>query len=500
MKFTDAPLHCAGLLLAAMLAAGSLAAATLELPTEWPLGVDSQLFFELDGVDLHLATRVEGLPVLKARAAVAGESASLEFISSGGSLTVRRVGGGEGVPPEGGKRNTVPEGGKRNTVPEGGKRNERVPRLRIDVALGPGRTVHVAGADLAVRAEDTLPDGSGGVALRLALERSTAKLSGVRISELQAVASSVTLTGNEGALALTLTGGTTQVQGHQGRLELVATGADVAVVGHQGQIVPDLEGGSLEISGGEGTFSATVAGAHLSFDDWRGPVEVRARDTVIEARGAEHRDRWQIDGSELQVILDRVWGTIQATLEGGRLSASDLSAAVEVTAGGSRLDLTEVVGSVTLALTEDAEAVVAGVAGGVEAEVIDSRLEVERVDRLKLTGAGADVSARGVARLEPLELSDSQLALDLRDSRPGAATLELRGAGYAGVQLQEPCIVQLTAEAALDHQVETTGCELRAFGEEVSRRQDRLRYGDLPLARLSVTIDRDAVVDVEGEP
>ncbi len=467
----SAPISFASLLLLASFATVPLAAELVELPAEWPLGVDSKLSLELDGADLHVATRTGGLPVLQARAAADGESAGLDLVSSGGVLTVRRPIGGEG----------------------------EAPRLRIDVTLAPGYTVSVTGAGLTVRAEDKLPADSGGLAVRLAVERSTARLKGVRLSRLEAIDSSLTLTGTEGGLALTVTGGSTQVLEHRGRLELTAIDAGVAVAGHQGGIVSDLEGGSFEIEGGEGTFSAKAAGAELSFDDWRGPAEVRARDSEIDVRGAEHRDRWQLAGEELQVILDRVWGTVEANLDGGSLEASQLSAAVGLTAAGTRLDLVEVAGSVALELTDGAEAVVAGVAGNVEAEVDDSRLVVERVDRLKLTGRGADVTALAIERLESLALTDSQLALDLRDSR-SQASLELRGVGYASVRLKEPCIVQLSAEAALDHQVEVVGCELRAFGEEVSRRQDRLKYGEAVPARLNVSVDSDAVLEVEGEP
>ncbi len=92
MRIAPLPTAC---LVLALFGAGPLAAEILELPAEWPLGVDSQLFFELDGADLHLSTRSDGLPVLRARAAAVGQSASLEVTSSGGSLTVRRLGASE---------------------------------------------------------------------------------------------------------------------------------------------------------------------------------------------------------------------------------------------------------------------------------------------------------------------------------------------------------------------------------------------------------------------
>ncbi len=462
------------LCLATLAVASPLAAATLELPAEWPLGVDSRLFFELAGADPHLTSRAGGLPVLRARVMKAGESASLDVTSSGGSLTVRRTGrSGKG----------------------------KAPRLRIDVELGPGRTVHVTGADLGIRVDDDLPEDAGRSAYRLNLDKSTAELFGARVSKLDAVASGVGLTGTEGALDLTLThGGSVQVRGHRGRLGLVTDGAGTRVADHRGQIVSELKGGSLEIAGGEGTFTGTADGGRLSFDDWRGPVEVRARHTVVDVRGAEHRDRWRIDGRELQVTLEGVHGTVEAALDGGSLSGSDLYAGDQVTAGGARVDLVEAAAGVRLALVDDAAAVLVGIRGGVEAEVTDSLLEIDRVDRLQLTGGEAEVSVRRVERLDLFEVSNSELILDLRGIRHGP-TLDLGGSGYARVQLSAPCIVQLTeSDASLGSQVEVTDCELRTAGQSVSRQQDRLKYGNLRPTRLHVTLSPDAVLEVEGEP
>ena len=364
--------------------------------------------------------------------------------------------------------------------------------------LGAGRTVQIAGSDLVVEVDDVLPEDVGHSAYRLMLERSTANLSGARLSELEASASSLTLNDTEGALALTLDGGAARVRGHRGRLDLDATGADVTAAEHAGELMARLEGGSLEVAGGAGAFEARAGDARLSFDGWRGPVDLLADDSAISVHGAEHRDRWRIEGRDLQIILEGVLGDLEAVLEGGLLEARDLAAAIQATAGGgARLDLFEIAGSVHLALTDRAEALLAGVIGGVEATVTDSRLHVERVDQLTLTGTGAEVSVQDVERAERLELRDSQLSLDLRAGR-AEPTLDLNGPSYADVRLKAPCVVQLTT-ASSETGIDVTGCELRTPGQSVPRRQDRLRYGEAP-SRLTVTLSSGSVLEVEGEP
>ncbi len=451
------------------MSAARLAADRATTPFELALGTDSRLVFELSNADLHLTSRVKGLPALRARAVAEGETAGLEATSSGGSLTVHRPDGDTGVV-----------------------------RLRLDLALGPGRTVHIAGNDLDVRVDETLPVGQRS-AHRLTIENSRADLKGARVSQLEASASTVTLSATDGALALTLTGGSARVRGHRGRLELDAVDAGVTVAEHAGDLAPRLTGGRLEVVDGAGAFDGDAVGAEVSLDDWRGPVDLRGRDSVITVRGVEHRDRWRIAGRELQVILEGVLGDLEAELEGGYLEARNLAAAVRVTAGDrARLELVDVAGSVHLTATGGTQTWVAGVAGGVEADVTDSRLEVERLDRLTLIGTGADVSVDNVDRAERLELRDSRLSLDLRAGR-ATPVLDLSGGSYADVRLKAPCVVQLGGRATVVSQAQVTGCELRPPGHVVPRRQDRLRFGEAPTL-LGVTITPDSVLEVEGEP
>ncbi len=453
--------------------AGRLPAEILELPAELPLGVDSRLLLELGNADVYLTSHAAGLPTLRARLVAEGEQASLEAISSGGSLTVRRAdaeGDGE------------------------------VPRLRLDVALGPGRKVRIAGSGLMVRAKDTLPDGAGRNSVRLEVESSTAQLSGVRVSEIEATASSVRLTGTEGALVATLTGGSMQLQGHHGDLELTASEADVVVVDHLGKIMPRLDGGSMEVTGGEGSFIGTASAAHLAFAGWHGGVELHARDTSLDARESEFGDRWQIEGSELELVLERISGTIVANLEGGSLSGEELNATLELTAlAGARLELVGIHGSLWVELSDQAEGWFNRVKGTFDAQVSDSRLEADEIDQLTLVGDRADVSVRQIAEQAEVELTESELDLDLRGIRR-RPSLDLKGVGYARVQLQEPCIVQLAGEAAsLDTAINVTSCQLQTQGEVPTDARERPR-GGVRSTTLTVKMSPEAVLEVEGVP
>ncbi len=445
----------------------------MELPGELPLGVDSKLVLELNHADLYFTGRVDHLPVMRARVTTVGESTSLEAVSSGGTLTIRRTDVGH---------------------------DADLPRLRLDVALGPGRSVHIQGADLSVHAEHGLPEGSGHTAYRLDLEQSTADLSGVRVSEVKSVASTVSLTGTDGMLLVTLDDSLAQVNGHSGRLEATAGESNLVIADHAGEIVTHLEGGSLEIAGGEGTVQGTASGAHLAFDAWRGDVEIAARNSVLEVRGAEVRKRWTVEGSDLELDLERVWGTVTASLEGGSLRGTELNAAIQATAwSGTRVEFVGIHGSLNLDLSDGAEGWLSGVQGAIDAKVTDARLEADEIDQLTLNGSGAEVSIRRIAQLKTLEMVGSELDLDLRGVS-GKPSLTLTGEGHAWVRLQAPCIVQLAgSEASLESSIEVTSCELRFPGQSVSPQQDRDRHGGVRPTYLTVTMSPAAVVEVEGE-
>ena len=420
-----------------VLAVGSpLVASTLELPVELPLGVDSRLFLELDNADLTLTSRPEELGVLRARATVESTGGRLDCVSSGGSLTVRRSAEeSEGAPH----------------APQ--------PRLRLDIELGAGRTVHITGVDLSVKAQGRLENSGRGTYV-LTLERSTAHLKGVRISRLQASESSLVLTGTEGSLALNLTGGSARLDGHHGALELRAGEADVEVGNHEGEIKPTLEGGSLEILAGTGTVTAGAHGAELFFDGWQGDVEVAATDSLVDARETQSRGRWQIGGRNLEVNLNRIRGTVGVDLLGGSLQGSHLHGELQLAAGAdTQVEMVGIEGSLVVDLSQGATGWLSEVAATVEATV-----------------------------------SDSQLDLDLSEVG-GSPSLDLQGSGYARVRLREPCVVQLSAAATAEASINAGSCELLGLGQAPSGRPTGVRP-----TRLHVTMSPATVLDVEGVP
>ncbi|MEM7355849.1 MAG: hypothetical protein AAF657_33845 [Acidobacteriota bacterium] len=456
---------------------GDLVAEVLELPTELNLGADSHLVLELDQADLHLTGRVDGLPVLRARrigeGVVEEGGVRLEAVSSGGRLTVRR-----------------------GDTEQAGD----LPRLRLDVALGPGRTVYINGVDLEVRARDSLPQSTGRNAYHLMVERTTVQLTAVRLAQIEATASSLRFVDTVGSPELTLRGGAAQLQGHQGRLELAASAADVAIVGPSGEISVRVEGGSLEVSGGEGSLAGTVRSTGLALAGWRGDIELQAADSTIDASDAEVASAWHIEGRELQGIMEQIRGGVVAIrFAGGAWQGSDLHSNVQVTAeNGAQLDLAGVHGSLIAVLSDGTEGWISRVAGPAKATVIDSRLELAEIDQLTLLGDRAEVVAGQIAQLSSLRMADSNLELDLRETRRGVA-LDLQGASYARVLMQAPCIVQSVGEeGAAEPSIDVAGCDLRAPGEERARQQPGAQ--GTRTTTLTVTASAEAVVGIEGDP
>lgn len=461
----------AGLWLA--LAPPSAAATVFELPAEWPLGADSQLHFELANAELRFTGRADGLPVLSARVAEAATGAGLEIDSGGGTLTVRRA-GGESAP---------------------------APRLRLDVFLGPGSTVRIAGRELAIRVDGDLPADAGRPVFVLLLEASEAELSGVRTPRIESAGGTVRLAGGDGPLDLTLDGGSAEVRDHRGDLELVARGADVLVADQEGRLDVDLDGGRLDVVGGAGPCGGAARGADLLFDDRGGPAELEARDGTLEARAAGvERSQWTVTGEGLDVVMGEIRGAVAVELVGGRFEGSGLRGDLRatLTGAGARCELRQVAGSLELALTGGAGGWIRDLSGDLRAELTDAVLDASGVGRLALTGTRAVVSVLGVERLQHLELAASDLTLDLRGVQ-GAPALTLSRAGRGRVQLTAPCVVQLAdTEGWAEAAVAVSGCELRSPDQRQTLRQDRLKYGDAP-DRLTVTVSRDSVLEVHGE-
>ena len=463
-----------------------LGATILELPAAVPLGIDSRLVLELDNADVFVTSNAGSLGEFRARLAT-GASATLEdggtiedsaadkaiarvdVASSGGTLSVRR-----------------PDNELGSTVP----------RLRLDIELGPGRSLQITGANIALRAQDSVPEGNSRGGYALDLERSTVHLIRARISRLRAQESSLRLTDTKGALGLSLTGGSARLDGHQGALELEASHANVELLNHEGEIKPHLEGGSLEITAGRGAVVGETTGSDVFFDGWQGDVEVDASDGLLETRDTRSRSQWQLGGSSLAVVANRVWGSFAVTLQGGSFEGSELNGDLHVAIGAeTTLEVDGLVGSLGIELSDGAHGWLSNIDGTADVTVSDGEVDGDNVRRLALRGARSRVSFRQVGELSSLDMADAELDLDLRQI-VDSPELTLRGASFARVRLRQPCVVELADAESAEAAIDTGSCERLEPGQASTHRQPG---GGRPI-RLRVTTSLETVLEVDGEP
>lgn len=394
-------------------------------------------------------------------------------------------------------------------------------RLHLTAVLHPGQPLQLQGIELAVEVVDRrfapgaaapaaaeagpAAGGGGGEAagsLSLAVERSQVLLLGVASPAFTGTDSALEMEGTTGATGLNLVGGLARVRSHRGGLQVTAQAkAEVKVLEQVGDVELSLEDAVLEIREGQGRCGGRAQHSTLLLSRWWGPVAVEATASTFEGRTLGGREaNLQLGGRDLQVFLEGLVGRATLRLTGGTLRGEDLEGRLTLeTWEGAETRLREVKGDAVLRLHSASTATVAGVEGGLRADLEAGKFSAEDVVRLDLSAAGSEITVAHVARLGKLDLTDCDLELDLTgvQAPPGIA---LRGESFGRVRMSAPCRVDVLGAAALDAgRLEVTGC---ALGVEERRRRlsaptEGIR-GDTVV--LQVALDEEASLNVQGGP
>lgn len=394
-------------------------------------------------------------------------------------------------------------------------------RLKVEVMMRPDQKLRLVGKALLIRIEH--PDGlkeenderpglplgkedhevaipSPGVGLEILIEDSEAQLTGVDGALVEATATWLRCERTRGALNLTLEGGRAEIRSHRGRLHLdMADGDAVLSQIRGGPLHWQLRGGSLDLRGGHGSSNGTAREAVVVVDGWRGPMSMTGSDSTLEARDLEGGDgALTLRGRDLQALIEQIHGSVVANLAGGQLSAAALRGGVRLDADhGADVDLRDLSGQVIVGLKNGAGAELREVTGQLRVEVQDGRLEADRIAHLTLSGARAEIQASRVQQLTRLEVTDSELDLDLTTVAHDP-TIHLRGRSSARLQLSSPCVVKVVGpEALVGHDVWVSGCDLRAPGQPTRSAAPIRRYGRRPVT-LTARISEQATLEVEG--
>ncbi|MCP4662717.1 MAG: hypothetical protein GY856_45570 [bacterium] len=341
---------------------------------------------------------------------------------------------------------------------------------------------------------------SPGTGLDISIEDSEAQVTGVDGAVVEATATWLRFERTRGSLNLTLRGGRTEISGHRGRLRLDMTDGDAALSNIRGGPLHwQLRGGSLELRGGHGSCNGTAQEAVVLIDRWRGPTSITGSDTTIEARDlGGGNGALTLRGRDLQALIEQIHGPVAANLSGGQLTASALRGGVRVDADhDADVDLRDLTGKVVVDLKGGAGAELSDVAGQLQVAVHDGRLGADRIARLMLSGARAEIRASQIQRLTKLEVMDSEVDLDLTTVVHDPA-IHLRGASSARLQLSSPCVVKVVGPKVLvGHDVWVSGCDLRAPGQPTRSAAPIRRYGRRPVT-LTARISEQAALEVEG--
>ncbi len=505
-----------------------------ELPLELT-PPQAPLVFELDNASIDVVLDAEAPAVLRARSMskAGSEGAALAAFSDAGKIVVRRAGdaGDAGTPAAA----------------------EPGPRLRLELVIDPEHWLEVVGSELDVAVQGQLKvegeedddedekdgkndeddedededeeddedededgeedeDDEAGADesqplvpaepepdhnLWLEVTAANVNLAGVEGAQIIASGSYVHIGRTRGPLTLTLEGGTAEIQEHQGILVLAGTEAELTLTDVQGQVEPAISGGSLLVRGGFGKLAGRADDALVSLDGWRGPVTVEGDGTTVQAR-ALRGVRLQLKGQGLEVGLEDVQGYLLAELTGGSLSAGEFQGQAQITAlAGAMITVETMRGNPILTVT-NGSARFTDVDGLLRANVSDGRLEVDGARQFELIAARAEVTAGRISRLHKIEITDSQLDLDLTEILH-PPDLTLKGSTEARVRLRTPCSVKLGEAQLLNGQADVSGCELHSQTLRRTRYERQGLDGQRRMT-LKASMGEDSTLEVEGVP
>lgn len=449
------------------LIAAPLAGQDNELSETVPLNAD-RLVVELWDADLNVLVTAGTKPVLRTEAAPQGYSIDVDLRPAAQAPA--------GVTTMSFRRAVVP--GRENA------------RLRVEMVVDSAQQLQVVGSGLRItlgpgqeaRASAVATDETPRV--ELSIKDSEATLTGLRDLRVEATDSLLRLAETHGSLNLRLTTGAMEIHGHRGRLTLAATETTIEVADFDGHLEADLQGGDLRMQSGSGVWVGQTRDALLFFDGWQGELELSAQGGMFEAHGSPVRSPlWKLSGTDVVVILEEIEGPLDIDLGGGRLQARDVRGE----------------GKTELKLSGGAEARLTDVAGDLAATVDGGVLEVDEVAKLELIAIRSHISLGGVHQLRRLDVTDSELVVDLTATVFDSSLL-LQGQSDVEVSLPMPCVVQIsTLSAASISQINVAGCELRLPRQRLPRRGRKLPVHQEPALVLTVTLNEESTLQAEGK-
>ena len=335
------------------------------------------------------------------------------------------------------------------------------------------------------------------IRVSLNVDRSNVQVLAAQDLEIRAIDSYLNTISSRGSLTLHLQGGTAEIEEHEGMLAVNSRGSEIWLAETSGNLVLAIDGGSLVARRGAGRCEGAVVAGSARLEEWRGAVDLAVDEATFEmlaSTGASVK----LEGERPQVLLEGLHGRVELNLTGGRVSGADLVGGWRITARDeAEITLDRLRGSVGLKLENGVTARVSEVSGPVQAEMVDSWLEMQNVQILQLSADRCEISATGIEYLNKVEVASSRLDLDLstvlRNPR-----LKLSEGSEAKVTLKSPCGVRLESNEAFAP-VDVTGCQLHTESQ-IRPRSNRRGIDGNRLVTLVAALSEDSSLEVEGLP
>ncbi len=190
-------------------------------------------------------------------------------------------------------------------------------------------------------------------------------------------------------------------RGLSGSSTIHAVDSELTLEGTQGDLSVDLDGGHLTATGNKLNLKGEVSNTGIALVSLFGSVQLNGSQTSIRITDGQKLPV-QLNGTDLDIVLDNVEGPIRAELTRGRIQADTIGGRLDLRlAAGAEADLSNLGSDLAMSLDNGSMAEVSHVAGHTRIDLNDSDIEVSDLKSLEIRARGGRFTGEDIRKPDP---------------------------------------------------------------------------------------------------